>query len=132
MDRGYEAVINLINDETGPMVNDIWQKLVTRLAVGKRTSLADVHEMFGLPWRKKDDAYILQGDADIDWNYLYRAHPGQRDEIIGLSVYISGVYKERKKSEWETLLVAERAKSSSKYEPEMDGKWTYEQMMMPL
>lgn len=100
IDRGYEAVINVLPEIGGEEIDRIFQKVNTDLFVGNPVSLADVQEMFGVKRTRYSDRYFLRGDYDLDWLYIFDERISKAySQVVGVSIIVTGFYKERKKQE---------------------------------
>ena len=130
IDRGFDAVINVLPEIGGEEINRVFEKIYTTLLVGKMVSLAEIQEMFGVRKTRYSERYVLHEDCFYDWVYIFdRSISKAERQVVGVSITVSGFYKERKKSEWETSL---ETKGPMKSKPGTDGRFTYQQTEMLL
>lgn len=100
IDRGFDAVINVLPEIGGEEINRIFEKVYTTLVVGKTVSLADIQELFGVKKTRYSERYVLREDCLYDWVYIFDQSISKAySQVVGISITVSGFYKERKKQE---------------------------------
>lgn len=102
--KGYEVEIDIVPDIGTPAVDDVFDKVNRKLALGRSVSLSDIQDMLGVKGSRKSDGYCLDpnimrdSEMDYDWQYLIDYDPYLGKTVYGRKVIIWGLVNQKRKT----------------------------------